>query len=68
MVNETHRSGISYKEYASAVVKMSLWVWEKAGHGERDERWSMQKHLGSIKTIIQSRNKSKKREGQETKK
>ena len=30
--------------------------WEKARHGERDERWSMQRHLENIKTIIQSRN------------
>ena len=43
-------------KFTSSIINHELINWEKARHGERDERWSMQKHIGNIKTIIQSRN------------
>ena len=43
-------------------------VWEKARHGESDERWNMQKkHLANRKTIIQRENQKVNGAGQETK-
>ena len=54
-VQDTHP--VLYERDTRKVPENAItYCWEKARHGERDERWSMQRHLENIKTIIQSRN------------